>query len=56
MKILVFIIGIFKKQNKRSKPFAEAVSEGIKDTFREMGYRIDDRKAVPGNKHLPNET
>ena len=56
MKIVAFITGPFKKQNKSSALFSEAVSEGIKDTFREMGYCIDEEKVVPNNKLSPNET
>ena len=41
MKIMNYIIRLFQKAKKKSPLFAEAVSEGIKDMFREMGHQID---------------
>jgi hypothetical protein len=43
MKQLVkFIRIIFKKQKTYSTLFSEAMSEGIRDTLKEMGYGFSD--------------
>jgi len=31
---------LFKKRKKQAPFFSEAINEGIKDMFREMGYRF----------------
>jgi hypothetical protein len=36
-----YIIRLFQKEKKKPPLFAEAVSEGIKDMFREMGHQIN---------------
>jgi hypothetical protein len=41
-QLMEFVARLFKKRKSRSSLFAEAIDEGIKDTFREMGYK-------PGN-------
>lgn len=36
-----FITRFFTKRKSRASHFSEALVEGIKDTFKEMGYKID---------------
>ena len=36
-----FAARLFKKRKSRSSLFADAIDEGIRDTFREMGYKPD---------------
>ena len=40
MKLIKFVKRFFLKREKRCDPFSEAIAEGIKDSFREMGYKI----------------
>ena len=42
MKLLGLIIGLFFKRESRASQISEAVSEGIKDTFKEMGYHFNE--------------
>jgi hypothetical protein len=37
---MVYIIRLFSKRKKHLPFFANAVAEGIKDAFREMGYPV----------------
>ena len=37
------MLRIFPKYKNRSSLFSSAFSEGVKDTFKEMGYRFDDK-------------
>jgi hypothetical protein len=41
MKLIALIMGLFFKPKSRRSPISEAVSEGIKDAFKEMGYRFN---------------
>ena len=43
-RIILFIIRPFKKRKTFKTLFSEAVSEGIRDTMLEMGYRFEDTK------------
>lgn len=38
MKIIQLVTRFFYFTKKRPSPFSEAISEGIKDLFKEMGY------------------
>ncbi len=38
MKIIQLVTRFFSLGKKSPSPFSEAVSEGIKDLFKEMGY------------------
>ena len=40
MKLIKFIKHFFWKYEKPPDPFSEAISEGIKETFKEMGYKV----------------
>ena len=40
----LFIAHFFKKRKTFKTLFSEAMSEGIRDTMREMGYRFEDTK------------
>jgi len=40
-KIIKFFSRHFAKQKTFSSLFSEAVSEGIQETYKEMGYRFD---------------
>jgi len=39
---ITFIRSLFKKRKSLSSVISEAMSEGIRDTLKEMGYRFDD--------------
>ncbi|WP_324232258.1 hypothetical protein [Lacibacter sp.] len=43
MKALHFFADLIRKYNSRSSIFSEALTEGIRDVFIEMGYRFDDK-------------
>ena len=47
MKLLKFIKRLLRKFKRRPDPIAEAFAEGIREAFKEMGY-----KAVPKNKNI----
>jgi hypothetical protein len=38
----MLIMSLFFKRKRHPSPFSEAVSEGIKDAFKEMGYRFNE--------------
>ena len=46
MKLIRFIKRFIWKYERPPNPFSEAISEGIKETFKEMGYkvRLNDKK------------
>ncbi|MEO8769626.1 MAG: hypothetical protein ABI402_06065 [Ferruginibacter sp.] len=44
MKLMIFIVSIFSKRKVSLSFYDEAVSEGITDTFREMGYSVKELK------------
>ncbi len=39
MTVVLFVTHFFKRKNNYSFLFSTAISEGIKDVFKEMGYR-----------------
>jgi len=41
MKLIAFIQRLFSKRKTQASLFSEALSEGIKDMFTEMGYRVN---------------
>ena len=43
-RIILLIVHRFKKRKPFKTLFSEAVSEGIRDTMVEMGYRFEDTK------------
>jgi hypothetical protein len=43
-RIMLFIVHSFKKSKTFKTLFSEAMSEGIRDTMLEMGYRFEDTK------------
>ena len=43
-RIMLFIVHSFKKRKTFKTLFSEAISEGIRDTMLEMGYRFEDTK------------
>ncbi len=43
MKLLIVFLKRLSKKRSKPSPFTEAIREGIKDAFREMGYRFDDK-------------
>jgi hypothetical protein len=49
MATIMFIAHIFKKNNTHTHPISSAISDGITDTFREMGYKYDDGWAKEKN-------
>jgi hypothetical protein len=44
MKLKIFFLSFFAKRKTRPSYFSAALSEGIKDLFREMGYHSDKKK------------
>jgi len=42
MKLIALIVSLIFKRKSRPSPFSEAVSEGIKEAFKEMGYRLNE--------------
>ena len=43
-RVILLIVYRFKKRKTFKKLFSDAVSEGIRDTMLEMGYRFEDTK------------
>ena len=41
MTVVLFVTQFFKRKNTYTFLFSTAISEGIKDTFKEMGYSPD---------------
>ena len=41
MTVVLFVTHFFKRKNTYSFLFSKAISEGIKDTFKELGYSLD---------------
>jgi len=41
MTVLLFVTHFLKRKNTYSFLFSKAISEGIKDTFKEMGYSLN---------------
>jgi hypothetical protein len=41
MTAVLFVAHFFKRKNTYTLLFSTAISEGIKDMFKEMGYTID---------------
>ena len=46
MKLMIFIVSIFSRQKRSMSLYDEAVLEGIRETFREMGYPIRELKIM----------
>ena len=42
MTVVLFATHFFKRKKTYSSLFSSAISEGIKDMFREMGYTLDE--------------
>jgi hypothetical protein len=43
MKLIAFIALLFKRQDTYASLFSSALTEGIKDVFKEMGNRTEKR-------------
>jgi hypothetical protein len=41
MTVVLFVTHFFKRKNTYSFLFSTAISEGIKDMFKEMGYSVN---------------
>jgi hypothetical protein len=41
MTVVLFVTHFFKRKKTYSFVFSTAISEGIKDMFKEMGYSLD---------------
>jgi hypothetical protein len=41
MTVLLFVTHFFKRKDTYSSLFSNAISEGIKDMFKEMGYSLN---------------
>jgi hypothetical protein len=44
MSVIRFIRRLFLKRDKHPSLFSQALSEGFKETFREMGYHFPDKQ------------
>jgi hypothetical protein len=44
MAVMRFIRKLFLKRDRHPSIFSQALSEGFKETFREMGYQIPDKQ------------
>jgi hypothetical protein len=45
MKLVILVLGYFSRRKSAKSAYDDAVSEGIRDTFREMGYSLKDVKS-----------
>ena len=54
MTLVLFATHFFKRKKTYAVLFSSAISEGIKDVFREMGYSLDgsNKKENVINDHL----
>ena len=46
MNLITFILKLFSKQKTFSGLFSEAIADGIKEMFKEMGYHFNDEDKV----------
>jgi len=51
--ILTFLTRLFKRVDGRSSIFSSALDEGIRDTYKQMGYGLD---KMGGKAHNESET
>jgi hypothetical protein len=52
MTVILFATHFFKRKNTYSSLFSTAISEGIKDMFKEMGYSLEGTKK---KEHVRND-
>jgi hypothetical protein len=55
MTVLLFVTHFFKRKNTYSFLFSSAISEGIKDTFKEMGYSLNGVNKKENRKDQPSQ-
>jgi hypothetical protein len=55
MTVVLFVTHFFKRKNSYSFLFSSAISEGIKDMFKEMGYGLNAVKKKENRKDQPSQ-
>ena len=55
MTVVLFVTHFFKRRNTYSFLFSSAISEGIKDMFKEMGYGLNAVKKKENSKDQPSQ-
>jgi hypothetical protein len=55
MTVLLFATHFFKRKNSYSFLFSTAISEGIKDMFKEMGYSLNGVNKKENRKDQPSQ-
>jgi hypothetical protein len=55
MTVLLFVTHFFKRKNTYSFLFSSAISEGIKDMFKEMGYSLNGVNKKENRKEQPSQ-
>ena len=58
MTVVLFVTHFFKRKKTYSFVFSTAISEGIKDMFKEMGYSLDGtnkKENVINDQHSEND-
>jgi hypothetical protein len=55
MTVLLFVTHFFKRKNTYSFLFSSAISEGIKDMFKEMGYSLNGVNKKENRKDQPSQ-
>ena len=55
MTVVLFVTHFFKRKNNYTSLFSAAISEGIKDMFKEMGYGLNTVKKKENRKDQPSQ-
>jgi hypothetical protein len=55
MTVVLFVTHFFKRKNTYSFLFSSAISEGIKDMFKEMGYSLNEVNKKENRKDQPSQ-
>jgi len=55
MTVVLFVTHFFKRKNTYSFLFSSAISEGIKDMFKEMGYGLNEVKKKENRRDQPSQ-
>jgi hypothetical protein len=55
MTVVLFVSHFFKRKNTYSVLFSSAISEGIKDMFKEMGYSLNGVNKKENRKDQPRK-
>jgi len=55
MTVVLFVTHFFKRKNTYSFLFSSAISEGIKDMFKEMGYSLNGVNKKENRRDQPSQ-